>query len=163
MKAIVAIAFYILISSGNLKYSEEIYINSNIETVFNLIDDPYKMKEYMNGIESYEVLHGELREPGSKAKITYKWGEYERIMIEEIITKKIPEKITVTYKSGGVFNTVTNKLIKISENKTKFINEQEFQFEDESMRLMRIFNSSAFNKQSKIYLKNFKSFAENQN
>ena len=47
------------------------------------------------------------------------------------------------------------------DNKTKFINEQEFQFKG-FMKIMGFFMPSAFKQQSRIYLQNFKEFVENR-
>ena len=152
---------YIFFIAGNLKYSEEIEINANIDTVITLFDNPYNMKEYMDGIESYTVLSGNIREVGTKAEIIALMGESKIIMIEEIITNNLPEEKKVTYTADGVYNIVTNRLVKISDNKTRFINEQEFEFKG-YMKVMGFFMPSAFKQQSRVYLKDFKEFAENR-
>ena len=61
----------------------------------------------------------------------------------EIINNNLPEEKKVTYSAPGVYNIVTNRFIKISENKTKFINEQEFEFKG-YMKVMGFFMPSAF-------------------
>ena len=149
----------LLFSSGNLKYAEEIEINKPINGVVALFDNPNNMKEYMDGIESYTVLSGNIREVGTKAEIIALMGESKIIMIEEIITNNLPEEKKVTYTADGVYNIVTNRLVRISDNKTKFINEQEFEFKG-YMKVMGFFMPSAFKKQSRIYLQDFKEFAE---
>ncbi|MAW21712.1 MAG: hypothetical protein CMD16_04895 [Flavobacteriales bacterium] len=150
-----------LLFTGNVKYTEEIEINSNIDTLTVLFDNPYNMKEYMEGIESYELISGELRETGAKAEITVVMGENKIIMIEEIITNNLPEGKKVTYTTDGVYNIVTNRFVKISNNKTKFINEQEFEFKG-YMKVIGFFMPSAFKQQSRVYLKDFKEFSENR-
>ena len=82
-------------------------------------------------------------------------------MIEEIITNNLPEEKKVTYTADGIYNIVTNRLVKISESKTKFINEQEFEFKG-YMKVIGFFMPSAFKQQSRIYLQDFKEFAENR-
>ena len=156
----ITLVIYILLFTGNIKYTEEIEINTNIDTVIALFDNPYNMQKYMEGIESYKVVEGNIREVGAKAEMTVLMGEKKIIMIEEIITNNLPEEKKVTYTADGVYNIVTNKLIKVSENKTKFINEQEFEFKG-FMKIMGFFMPSAFKKQSRVYLQDFKEFAEN--
>ena len=63
----ITLIVYILLFSGDLKYSEEIEINANIDTVMVLFDNPYNMQKYMQGIESYPLLSGNIREVGAKA------------------------------------------------------------------------------------------------
>ena len=157
----ITLGIYILLFTGNIKYTEEIEINTNIDTVIALFDNPYNMQEYMEGIESYKIVEGNIREVGAKAKMTVLMGEKKIIMIEEIITNNLPEEKKVTYTADAVYNIVTNKFIKVSENKTKFINEQEFEFKG-FMKIIGFFMPSAFKKQSRVYLKDFKEFAENQ-
>ena len=164
---LICLIAYIFIFSGNVKYTEEIEINTNIDTVVALFDNPYNMKEYMDGIESYKVLSGNLREVGTKAEIVVSFIEKDVVkrrivMIEEIITNNLPEEKKVTYTADGVYNIVTNRIVKISDNKTKFINEQEFQFKG-FMKIMGFFMPNAFKQQSRIYLTNFKNFVEQKN
>ena len=156
----ITLVLYILLFSGNIKYSEEIVINANIDTVSALFDNPYNMKEYMDGIESYKVINGELREIGTKAEIIVSMGENKIIMIEEVITNHLPVEKKVTYTADGVYNIVTNRFVKVSETQTKFINEQEFEFKG-YMKIMGFFMPSAFKQQSRVYLQNFKEFVEN--
>ena len=157
----ITLVIYILLFAGDVKYTEEIEINTNIDTVIALFDNPYNMQKYMEGIESYKVVEGNIREVGAKAEMTVLMGERKIIMIEEIITNNLPEEKKVTYTADGVYNIVTNRLVKISESKTKFINEQEFEFKG-YMKVIGFFMPSAFKKQSRVYLKDFKEFAENQ-
>ena len=157
----ITLVLYILLFSGNIKYSEEIVINANIDTVSALFDNPYNMKEYMPETKSYKLISGELRKVGAKAEITAVMGENKVIMIEEIITNDLPNQKKVTYTADRVYNIVTNRFEKISETQTKFINEQEFEFKG-YMKIIGFFMPSAFKKQSRVYLQNFKEFAENR-
>ena len=162
----ITLVLYILLFTGNIKYTEEIEINSNIDTVIALFDNPYNMKEYMDGIESYTVLSGNIREVGAKAELVVSFIKEDVVkrrivMIEEIITNNLPKEKKVTYTADGVYNIVINRFIKVSDHKTKFINEQEFEFKG-YMKIMGFFMPSAFKQQSRIYLQDFKEFAENR-
>ena len=59
-----------------------------------------------------------------------------------------------------VYKIQKNVTLIISENQTKFINDQEFIFKG-YMKIMGFFMQSAFEQQSRVYLQNFKEFAEN--
>ena len=120
----------------------------------------------MSGIESYTVISGNIREVGAKAEIVALYIEEDVVkrkivMIEEIITNNLPDEKKVTYTSNGVYNIVINRLEKVSETKTRFINNQEFQFKG-TMKLMGFFMPGVFKEQTKIYLQNFKEFVEKQ-
>ena len=64
----ITLVSYILLFSGNIKYSEEIIINANIERVSDLFDNPYNMKQYMDGFQNYKLISGKINEIGSKLK-----------------------------------------------------------------------------------------------
>ena len=113
----ITLVIYILLFTGNIKYTEEIEINTNIDTVIALFDNPYNMRKYMEGIESYKVVEGNIREVGAKAEMTVLMGEKKIIMIEEIISNNLPAEKKVTYTADAVYNIVTNKFIKVSEKK----------------------------------------------
>ena len=122
----ITLTLYIFLFTGNIKYTEEIEINVNIDTVFSLFDNPYNMIEYMPGMQSYEVLSGNIREVGAKAELVVAFIEKDIvkrkiIMIEEIITNNFPEEKKVTYTADGVYNIVTNRFVKVSKTQTKFI------------------------------------------
>ncbi len=157
----ITLVVYILLFSGNIQYSEEIVINANIDVVSDLFDNPYNMLEYMDGIEKYELMSGEIREVGAKAEITAIVGESKIIMLEEVIINNLPEEKKVIYEADRVYNIVSTKLIRISEKQTKLINDQEFKFRG-YMKIMAFFMSSAFEHQSRVYLDSFKEFVENQ-
>ena len=156
----ITLALYIILFSGSIKYCQEIEIKSNIDTVIEIFDNPYNMKEYINGITDYKIISGEISKVGSKAEITFVMENNKIIMIEEIITNSLPDEKKVTYTANGVYNVVTNKFVKISNNKTKFIKEQEFEFKG-YMKIIGFFTQSSFKQQSRVYLKNFKEFIEN--
>tara|TARA_B100001939_G_C16873928_1_gene587712 strand:+ start:309 stop:833 length:525 start_codon:yes stop_codon:yes gene_type:complete len=162
----ITLVLYILLFSGNIKYSEEIIINSNIEKVIDLFDNPYNMKQYMYGFEGYTVIKGNLNEIGTISEININFNdngkkESKIIMIEEILSNNLPIEKKLQYTSNGILNIVTNKFEEISENETKFINEQEFVF-NTYMKLLFYFSKSSLKYQTRLYLNNFKDFVENQ-
>ena len=162
----ITLVLYILLFTGNIKYSEEIIINSNIEKVIDLFDNPYNMKQYMYGFESYTVIKGNLNEIGTISEININFNDNDKteskiIMIEEILSNNLPIEKKLQYTSNGILNIVTNKFEKISENETKFINEQEFVF-NTYMKLLFYFSKSSLKYQTRLYLNNFKDFVENQ-
>tara|TARA_Y100001933_G_scaffold233631_1_gene253088 strand:- start:2897 stop:3421 length:525 start_codon:yes stop_codon:yes gene_type:complete len=162
----ITLVLYILLISGNIKYSEEIVIDSNIEKVIDLFDNPHNMKQYMYGFESYTVIKGNINEIGTISEININFNDSSKketkiIMTEEILINNLPKEKKLLYKSNGILNIVTNKFEKLSENETRFINEQEFVF-NTYMKLLFYFSKSSLKYQTKLYLNNFKDYAESQ-
>ena len=162
----ITLVLYILLFSGNIKYSEEIVINSNIDKVVDLFDNPYNMKQYMYGFESYTIVKGNINEIGTISEININFNdngktESKIIMVEKILSNNLPIEKKLQYTSNGILNIVTNKFEKISDNQTKFINEQEFVF-NTYMKLLFYFSKSSLKYQTRLYLNNFKDFVENK-
>lgn len=144
-----------------MKYTSEIEINKPIDKVIELFDNPENMKKWMNGLQSFEPLSGKPGYPGAKSKLKFKMGNREIEMIETITTRNLPEEFSGTYEANGVFNIVVNKFIRLSDIKTKYVTENEFQFKG-FMKIIGLLMPGAFKKQSLKYLTDFKNFVESQ-
>lgn len=79
--------------------------------------------------------------------------------IKTITVRNLPDEFSGTYDAKEVFNIVKNKFISLSDNETKYISEQEFQFSG-FMKIIGFLMPSAFKKQSMESLSDFKSFVE---
>jgi uncharacterized membrane protein len=144
-----------------MKYTNEIEIKKPIEKVIELFDNADNLKKWMEGLQSYEHISGTAGQPGAKSRLFFKMGKREIEMIETITVKNLPDEFTGTYEAKGVFNIVKNKFEKLSDTKTKYITENEFQFSG-FMKIIGFLMPGAFKKQSFKYLKLFKEFAESQ-
>lgn len=144
-----------------MKYSVEIEINQPIAKVIELFDNVDNMKQWMEGLQSFEHISGTAGQVGAKSKLMFKMGSREIEMIETITVRNLPAEFSGTYEAKGVFNIVRNKFQSIGENKTKYISEQEFQFGG-FMKLIGFIMPGTFKKQSMKYLQDFKNFAEKQ-
>ncbi|SFN70166.1 Polyketide cyclase / dehydrase and lipid transport [Algoriphagus ornithinivorans] len=142
-----------------MKFTQEIEIERPIDEVISLFDNPDNMDKWMDGLKSFEPISGTPGQPGAKSKLKFKMGNREIEMIETITTRNLPGEFSGTYEAKGVFNIVRNRFVKLSENRTKYIAENEFQFKG-FMKLMGFLMPSAFKKQSMKYLVAFKEFAE---
>lgn len=114
----------------------------------------------MEGLQSFEHISGTPGQPGAKSKLKFKMGKREIEMIETITVRNLPDEFSGIYEAQGVNNIVKNKFVKISEDKTKYITENEFQFKG-LMKIIGFLMPNAFKKQSMKYLNDFKKFAEN--
>lgn len=77
------------------------------------------------------------------------------------MVRNLNNEISGTYEAKGFYNIVKSKFVKISDQKTKYISEKEFQFRG-FMEIIGILMPGAFKKQSLKYMNGFKYFAENQ-
>jgi len=145
-----------------MKYQAEIEINKPIDTIIELFDNPANMGKWMEGLQSFEPLSGIPGQPGAKSRLKIKMGKRDIIMIETIKKRNLPYELIGTYEAKGVYNTVKNKFVKVSDNKTIYITEQKFQFSG-FMILIGLLMPGSFKRQSAVYLSAFKKFAESEN
>jgi len=144
-----------------MKYTTEIEINQPIDKVIALFDNPDNMSKWMEGLQSFEHLSGTPGQVGAKSKLRFKMGKRDFEMIETITVRNLPDEFSGNYEAKGVFNIVKNKFVKLSDNSTKYITENEFQMKG-FMKLIGFLMPGAFKKQSYKYLLDFKKFAESQ-
>lgn len=142
-----------------MKYTNEIEINLARNQVIELFDNPDNMEQWQPGFLGMEHISGVSGTEGARSKLVYQMGKRRVEMIETIIKRSLPDEFSGTYETKGVFNIVSNRFEDLEGNKTKWISENEFQFQG-MMKLMAFFMPKAFSKQSLKYMKLFKEFAE---
>lgn len=145
-----------------MKYTVEIEIDKPIDKVIELFDNTDTMSQWMEGLQSVEHLSGTPGQPGAKLKLRFKMGSREFEMIETVTVRNLPDEFTGTYEANGVLNTVKNSFIKLSDTKTKYVTENEFQLKG-FMKVMAFLMPGAFKKQSLKFMGDFKKFVESQN
>lgn len=143
-----------------MKFTIETEINKPIDKVNELFDNADNMSKWMEGLQSFEHISGTPGQPGAKSKLKFKMGKREIEMVETITVRNLPDEFSGIYEAQGVHNIVKNKFVKISESKTKYITENEFQFKG-FMKIMAFLMPGAFKKQSTKYMNDFKTFVEN--
>lgn len=145
-----------------MKYTNEIEIDKPIARVVELMDNPDNLKHWMEGLQTYEPLTGELGEPGSTAKMVFKQGKRNIEMVETVIKNDLPSEMELTYDTKGAFNRILIRFEDLGNGRTKYWQQSEFEFEGFMMKLMAKLMPGAFRKQSMKYLKAFRDFAESQ-
>lgn len=143
-----------------MKYTAEIEIKKPIDEVIALFDDPDNMSKWMEGLQSFEPISGTPGQVGAKSRLVFKMGKREIEMVETVTARNLPDELSVTYETKGIFNIVKNRFEKLSENKTMYLTENEFQFMG-FMKIIGFLMPGSFKKQTMKYLRDFKKFAEN--
>lgn len=142
-----------------MKYTLEIVIDRPIDEVVALFDDPENLKHWQPGFVSMKPLQGTPGQPGARTALVYKMGNRTIEMTETIEVRDLPAEFTGTYEAKGVWNRVRNEFNAVSENRTRWISENEFRMSG-MMKVLAALMPGMFRKQSMAYLENFKAFAE---
>lgn len=144
-----------------MKYTVDIIIDLPRPKVISLFDNPDNMHKWQPDLVSFDHLSGDPGQPGAKSKLQYKMGKREIEMIETVTKNDLPNEMSGTYETKGVFNIISNRFEEVSEKQTRWVSENEFQFSG-FMKLMGIFMKGAFPKQTLKFMNQFKAFAEGE-
>ncbi|HLP56659.1 MAG TPA: SRPBCC family protein [Fluviicola sp.] len=142
-----------------MRYTVSIDINAPLEEVVARFDNPENMKEWMNGLVSFETIEGEPGQVGSKARLKFQVGKRSFDMIETITVRDLPARFDGYYEVKGVYNEVGNSFEAIDEHTTRYTSNQFFDFKG-GMKIIGWLFPKMFKKQSMKYLEDFKAFVE---
>ena len=143
-----------------MKYTTEIVVDLPRDEFIKKLDNPENMKHWQRGLVGYEQLSQNPGQEGARMSLSYQMGKRKMDMVETIIKRNLPEEMHTTYDTKGVHNIQKN-YFKEEDGKTRWISESEFQFSGFGMKMLALLMPGAFKKQSAIYMKDFKAFAEN--
>ena len=143
-----------------MKYCVDIIIEQPLDEVIKKMDNLENLKHWQKGLTSTEHISGTPGEVSAKMKLNYKFGKREMTLVETITKRELPDEFHSTYSTKGMFNIQKNSFEATPENHTKWISNCEFQPEGFMMKVMIFLMPSAFKKQSKKYMIDFKNFVE---
>ena len=155
----ITLTIYILLFAGNIKFEENIIINSNIDTVARVLNNPENKTNYIDEIKEYKLISGEIGSNGSNSEIKINTEGNSILLNEKIIHNKLPNEIKISLKADGVYNVYTQKLKSISKDKTKLTTIQEFSFSG-YMKFTSFFIESILKEQTRSEMMNIKKYIE---
>jgi hypothetical protein len=144
-----------------MKYSTEITVNVSREEFIKKLDNIDNIKHWHHGLVSAEHISGTPGEIGAKMKLSYKFGKREMELVETITKRDFPYEFHATYDAKGMHNKQENFFEELADGKTQWTSTSEFEASSFMLRMMLFLMPSAFKKQSKKYMEDFKKFAEN--
>ena len=155
----ITLTLYVFLFVDDIVFEEEIVINSNIDSITMILNNPSKIDNYMPGVQEYILKKGDLGKKGAVAEIKINSEGNDIVLEETIIHNNLPNEIKISYEADGVYNVVKYKLQVLTNNKVRLNYIQEFKFNG-YMKFVGFFMESALRNQSRVYLDNFKNFIE---
>ncbi len=140
-------------------YTTEITIDLPRDRMIALFDNPDNMAGWMQGLQSFEHLSGDLGQPGAKSRLVFDEGGRVIEMVETITVRNLPDEFSATYEAKNVWNGAVNRFYEDGPNRTRWVAEHEFKFSG-FMRVIAFFMRGAFPKQTLTHMQHFKTFAE---
>lgn len=144
-----------------MKYVVELTIDLPRDQVIKKMDNVDNIKHWQRGLTSAEHISGTPGQVGAKMKLNYKFGKREMHLVETITKNEFPTEFHANYDTKGMHNIQQNFFEETPDGKTKWISKCEFIPTGFMMKIMTTLMPSAFKKQSKKYMIDFKNFAEN--
>lgn len=143
-----------------MTYTIETTIELPLKEVIEKFDNPEYMKHWQRGLVYTEHLYGTPGEIGAKMRLQYQMGKRKMELIETITHKRPPYEFHGTYDVKGLHNIQENYFKEDGNGHTVWTSKSEFLPTTFMMRLMTLLMPRAFKKQSKLYMNDFKNFAE---
>ena len=141
-------------------YTVQVDINLPRSEVVEKFDDPDNLFMWQEGLQSFEHLSGEPGQPGAQSKLTYIQGKHHIELIETVTQRDLPDEFNGTYEWAGGRNTLHNRFIELSPEKTRWESTCEYEFSAFMLKLMGWLAPGMFRKQNQKFLDNFKAFCE---
>lgn len=141
-------------------YTVSVDIDLPRDKVIELFDNSDNMFKWQNGLQSFEHLSGEPGQSGAKSKMVYSDGKREIVLIETITQCNLPDEFNGTYEWDQGSNTLNNRFIELSDQKTRWESTCEYEMRSFMLKMMGTFFPGMFRKQNQKFMDNFKAFAE---
>lgn len=141
-------------------YAIEVEIDLPRDQVIELFDDPDNLFKWQPGLQSFERLDGELGEPGSTAKLVYLNGKQRVELIETLHVRDLPERLDGSYAWKGGHNTLENRFIELSPDRTCWESTCTYEFTGFFMKVMGFLMPGFFRKQNLLFMNHFKALCE---
>jgi hypothetical protein len=142
-----------------MEYTQEIEIALPREDVVRLFDDPANLVRPQRGLQSFEHLDGTPGEAGARSRLVYVNGRRRIEMVETITRRDLPDAFHGTYDAKGVHNVVENYFTEPAPGRTRWVSRNVFEFTG-FMKVVAALLGRSFPKQSKVFMEDFKAFAE---
>jgi uncharacterized membrane protein len=145
-----------------MKYECEVTIDAPVDEVCEAFLDPKGIYEWMEDLESTELLEGEEGKKGAKTRMNFTSKNRSFSMEETLWENNLPEAFSTSYVMGAVTNNMTVSFQNIDENRTRYVSKQEFIFRNFGMKMMGKLAPGLFKKQTLKYMKAFKTYVESK-
>ena len=143
-----------------MRYEIDMVIDAPRERVLAVMLDQSNLKKWQPDLIRMELLSGEPGEVGTKTLQVNRQGKRELEIVETITVMNPPEEVCATYEAEPVWNLIENRFEALPNGNTHWTLVSEFRTTSIFMKLMTIFASRMFKKQTRLFMARFKAFVE---
>jgi len=143
-----------------MKFKLETLINKPRIAVWQAFDNIENKQKWQPSLTNQELLSGTLGRPGAVSKLTYKEGEREFTLIENVTHRNEPGEFDGIYENDFADNIIKNKFIEQGKDQTLWIIETEFKFKTLLMKIMGNVLKKNYVKRTQREMERFKEMVE---
>lgn len=145
-----------------MNYTIEIEIDAPIEKVAALVGDTTNRIEWMEGIVSQEHVSGSPGMPGAKDQVVFEMDGNTIELEATVIERDLPDEFRQTMEAPQVLMTMTTRLTSLPSERTKYVWDQEYEFNGMLEKIVGATMRSKFKSQTQKHAENFKEFSEEE-
>ena len=119
-----------------MNYTLELTIDKPRQEVWQIFNDPEKMRAWQTSLTTIELLNGTAGQPGAESKLTFEEKGRAYSLLEKIISCQAPESILQSYENQFSINTIHNSFLEQGQNQTLWVTETEYKFKTLLMKIM---------------------------
>ena len=143
-----------------MKYTVELIINKPRSQVWQVFNDPEKMKIWQPSLSEVKLLNGMQSQPGAESRLTFREKEREFSLVETITQRQELECLEQRYENQFAVNTVRNIFFEQGQEQTVWTTETEYTFKTILMRIMGPLNKRNFAARTRKDMERFKEMIE---
>ena len=143
-----------------MKYTVELIINKPRSQVWQVFNDPEKMKIWQPSLSEVKLLNGMQSQPGAESRLTFREKEREFSLVETITQRQELECLEQRYENQFTVNTVRNLFFEQGQEQTVWTTETEYTFKTILMRIMGPLNKRNFAARTRKDMERFKEMIE---
>jgi hypothetical protein len=119
-----------------MKYKLDLIINKPRSQVWQVFNDPEKIKRWQPSLVEVRLLSGTQGQPGAESRLTFTEKEREFSLVETITQRQEPECLEQRYENQFAINTVRHQFAARGPEETLWIAETEYCFKTLLMKIM---------------------------
>lgn len=143
-----------------MKYTTETEIAAPLATVGDLVGDPARWIDWLEGLKEVEHLDGTPGEPGAESRLTFETGGTTMDFHGTVVERNLPDEYRLTMEAPHVLVTISTRLEAVTPETTRYVSVQTFEFRGLRDRLLGQLMRPMFKRQTRRHVQNFKALAE---
>ena len=143
-----------------MKYKLELLIHRPRAEVWKLFDNPANLNQWQPSLIQVEHLSGASGHPGALSRLTFKSGEREYSLTEQVTFRAEPERLDRVYDNEFAENVVKNTFLERGAGATLWKVEVVFKFKTLFMKILGPLRKKVFVNRTRRDMERFKALAE---